>query len=66
VTLAEGLWKGNKEKGREAEDLACSGAELSWSSSSSVLIQLFLKFPVIKLKKDVKLPAKITFINADV
>lgn len=42
------------------------GLELSWSSASSALSQLFLKFPVIKLEKDVKLLAEIKLINVDV
>lgn len=54
MTVAEALWEGNEGKGRQAEDLASSGAELSWNFRLSVLIQFFLRFPGLNLKKDVQ------------
>lgn len=54
MIVAEALWEGNEGKGRQAEDLASSGTELSWNFRLSVLIQFFLRFPGLNLKKDVQ------------
>lgn len=49
------LWEGNEGKSRQVEDLASSGAELTWNFRLSVLIQLLCSFSELKLKKDVQM-----------